>query len=324
MLTPAFHFRIPEDFIRVIDEHSQHFAAVLKGHEGGKPVEITSPVSMSTLDIICETAMGVKIHAHDNSGSDYVRAAYDVGASLIERMVKPWHWFDIFYTVSAEGRRYSKNLDTLHSFTRKVIEKRKAEMLAERETNTETSNNKEDTGLKKRRPFLDLLLETHLEDSQLLPLEGIREEVDTFVFEGHDTTPMGVSWTLCLLAENPDIQAKVHQGLDDIFGNDNDGSITQDDLSKMKYIERCIKEAQRLYPSVPLIARFVNQDLMIFTNVTYRDRDVFPDPEIYNPDRCLSKNVAARNPFAYIPFSAGPRNCIGQKFALVEPKIMVA
>lgn len=73
----------------------------------------------------------------------------------------------------------------------KVIEKRKAEMLAERETNTETSNNKEDTGLKKRRPFLDLLLETHLEDSQLLPLEGIREEVDTFVFEGHDTTPMG-------------------------------------------------------------------------------------------------------------------------------------
>lgn len=67
-----------------------------------------------------ETAMGVKIHAHDNSGSDYVRAVYDVGASLIKRMVKPWHWFDIFYTVSAEGHRYSKNLDTLHSFTRKV------------------------------------------------------------------------------------------------------------------------------------------------------------------------------------------------------------
>lgn len=53
MLTSAFHFRIPEDFIRVIDEHSQHFTAVLKEHEGGRPVEITSPVSMSTLDIIC-------------------------------------------------------------------------------------------------------------------------------------------------------------------------------------------------------------------------------------------------------------------------------
>ncbi|OQR71070.1 cytochrome P450 4V2-like [Tropilaelaps mercedesae] len=336
MLTPAFHFRILEDFLPVFNDHSREFTKNLERHEGQKAVDIVPLVTMATLDIICDTAMGVKIHAQENSGSAYVKALYVVGASIIERISKPWRWVDFLYNISADGRRYNHSLKILHDFTRKVIADRKAEILAMR-TNQKVSLKDEDLGVKKRRPFLDLLLETHLKNPELLNLEGIREEVDTFMFEGHDTTAMGISWVLYLLAENPDAQAKVHQELDEIFGNDTERLITTEDLFRMKYIECCIKEAQRLYPSVPFIARRISEDTMVgghkiktgtiallYIYGLHRDEEVFPDPERFDPERFLPENSVGRNPFAYVPFSAGPRNCIGQKFAQMELKVMVA
>lgn len=193
-----------------------------------------------------------------------------------------------------------------------------------------------DFGRKKRLAFLDLLIEASL-DGKVLSNEDIREEVDTFMFEGHDTTSAAICWSLHLLGSHPEIQDRVVEELDSIFGDDKDRPFTMMDLLKMKYLECCIKEALRLYPSVPLIARQINEDVqlgeytipagttaMIVTYMLHRNPEIYPKPDQFNPDRFLPQNCYGRHPYAYIPFSAGPRNCIGQKFAILEEKSVLS
>ncbi|GFT66227.1 cytochrome P450 4V2 [Trichonephila clavipes] len=116
---------------------------------------------------------------------------------------------------------------------------------------------------KKRRAFLDLLLEHHLIDPSFTE-EDIREEVDLFMFAGHDTTAMALSWALYCLGQNPEIQQRVQEELDDIFGDDIDRNIVREDLTKMKYLECVIKETLRLYPAVPFIARECKDSFTVY------------------------------------------------------------
>jgi cytochrome P450 family 4 subfamily V len=132
----------------------------------------------------------------------------------------------------------------------------------------------ERTSGNRRMAFLDLMLDMHSRNE--LTIEGIQEEVDTFTFEvkndyqisnniylqGHDTTSASINWFLHLMGANPDIQRKVHEELDAVFG-DSDRDISYDDLSSLVYLECCIKETLRLYPSVPLFARYVKDDTII-------------------------------------------------------------
>lgn len=182
-------------------------------------------------------------------------------------------------------------------------------------------NSTEDTeevfGKKKRLAFLDLLIEAS-KDGQVLSTDDIREEVDTFMFEGHDTTSAAISWTLFLIGSDAAIQQKVIDELDAIMDGDRTRSPTMKELLDMKYLECCIKEALRLYPSVPLIARNIREDVkidnytipvgttaMIVTYMLHRNPEIYPKPEQFNPDRFLPENCRGRHPYAYIPFSAG-------------------
>uniref|UniRef100_A0A6M2DZD7 Putative cytochrome n=1 Tax=Xenopsylla cheopis TaxID=163159 RepID=A0A6M2DZD7_XENCH len=156
------------------------------------------------------------------------------------------------------------------------------------------------------------------------------------MFEGHDTVSMAIIFALFCLANNPKHQEIAYQEQCQIFGN-SDRVPTIPDLNEMRFLERCVKESLRLYPSVPLISRALTEPLVLKNRVIpagqivhihifdlHRDPDLFPDPERYDPDRFLPDECAKRHPFAYIPFSAGPRNCIGQRFAMYEDKSVIS
>lgn len=83
------------------------------------------------------------------------------------------------------------------------------------------------------------------------------------MFEGHDTTSAAISWTLFLLGSNPEYQERVVEELESIFGDDTDTPATMKNLLDMRYLECCIKDALRLFPSVPMMARMVGEDVTI-------------------------------------------------------------
>ena len=185
----------------------------------------------------------------------------------------------------------------------------------------------------------------------------IRDECNTFIFEGHgrvsysiyflgsflivffcaDTTSAGLGWTLYLVSKHPEVERKALEEIKEVFG---DKEVPDyEDMPKLKYIGQCIKEALRLYPSVPTIARYIEEDTMIggklvpagvsifsfdflsthshiyllqtdvylHPYVIHRQPDCWEDPEAYIPERHSPEASAKRDPFAFVPFSAGPR-----------------
>ena len=144
-----------------------------------------------------------------------------------------------------------------------------------------------------------------------------------FNFKGHDTTASAMVWFLYCMATNLDQQELVQQELDKVFGN-SDRPCTMEDATRLKHLELCIKESQRLYPPVPNIKRFIHEDfeldgykipagttISLHIYALHRKEESFPDPLAYKPERFLPEPSAERHNFAFVPFSAGPRNCIG-------------
>ncbi|PSN54059.1 hypothetical protein C0J52_03127 [Blattella germanica] len=336
LITPTFHFKILDSFVDVFSEKSEIMISKLQKEVGNKGFDVYPYITKCALDIICETAMGTQIFAQDDGNSEYVKAIYDMSEIVIKRILRPWLHPDIFFKYSALGKRHDECLRVLHGFTSQVIRERKSQMLVEKEMSKGISGSEDEyMGKKKRKAFLDLLLEASVGSVKLTD-EELREEVDTFMFEGHDTTSAGMSWVIYLLGLYPEVQEKAFQEQEAIFQG-SQRSATMKDLNEMKYLERVIKESLRLYPSVPTIGRMTTEEcklgkytipkncaLSLQFYFLHRLPEFFPDPEKFDPDRFLPEVVAKRHPYAYLPFSAGPRNCIGQKFAVLEEKTVLS
>jgi len=329
LLTPAFHFRILEDFLHTMNNHTQTLVDKLSDTVG-QTVDIYNMMTHCALDIICETTMGVTVDAQANNNSEYVKAVYKASELVFNRLNSPWLYNNWFYSKTSSGIEWNKNLAIMKGFTKKVIQERREEIRL-----SENENYENDTGIKKRMAFLDLLISSS-KDGTVLSDQDIQDEVDTFMFEGHDTTASSMGVTLYLIALDKNVQKKCQEELDTIFG-DSDRLSTSADLANMKYLTACVKESLRLYGSVPAIGRVTAQEVELeghiipagtelFLNimVLHRDEKYFPDAEKYDPDRFYSDSGHEKHPYAYTPFSAGPRNCIGQKFAMMEVKVMLS
>ncbi|XP_015910859.2 cytochrome P450 4c3 [Parasteatoda tepidariorum] len=339
LLTPSFHFRILDEFIPVFNEQANIFTVkIAEGMKKETSINIASMTSLCTLDIICETAMGKKINAQTNE-SPYVIALHKFCKLATERILQPWLWYDFLYYYTKAGKELNQCMAIMDTFTRQVIAERKAEILKERETLVEDESNSNvvyGQKSKRRLALLDTLLDLHLKDATFT-LEDVAEEVDNFMFAGHDTTSSGLSFAFYLLGLHPEIQKKAQQEIDDVLGDDVDRPITLDDIKELRYLDHVLKETRRLYPPTPFIARDLEEDTFIdghlipkgtscgiLIYMLHRDPNVFPNPEKFDPDRFQIANSTGRHPFAYVPFSAGPRNCIGQRFATFEAITVLA
>lgn len=187
-----------------------------------------------------------------------------------------------------------------------------------------------------RKCLLDYMLDISRNNPQFTE-NDIVNEACTFMLAGQDSVGAAVAFCLFLLTQHPEHQDKCVSELNAIFEDDTERAPTMKDLREMRYLEQCIKETLRLYPSVPLIARKISEDItvgkyklpagsniLVVPYATHRLPHVYPDPERFDPDRFAADAVDQRHPYAYLPFSAGPRNCIGHRFAIIEMKTIIS
>uniref|UniRef100_A0A8W7P1V1 Cytochrome P450 n=2 Tax=gambiae species complex TaxID=44542 RepID=A0A8W7P1V1_ANOCL len=346
ILTPTFHFRILADFVEVFNKQATVLVEKLaKELDNEAGFDCVRYITLCSLDIICETAMGCPVYAQRQSDSEYVRAHEKIGEIMLNRLQKLWLHPDIIFRCTRQYREQQKCLDILHRFSYRMITERRSIIQTGsvvKQATTEdgldaNNNNCEGTG-RKQLAFLDLLIEAS-DGGRILSDTDIREEVDTFILGGHDTTATSISWTLFLLGTDPTVQERVVQEIECVMGDGGERWPTMRELNEMRYLEACIKEGLRLYPSIPIIGRRLTEDVRLADHVLpagtnavivvyqlHRDPAVFPNPDRFNPDHFMvdaSSSQEPRHPFAYIPFSAGPRNCIGQKFGALEAKAVL-
>lgn len=271
--------------------------------------------------------MGTTVSAQTNHTHPYVVAVNEMNSLAFKYQRMPWLWIKPIRQLIGYEADFQRNLDIVTSFTKKVIDRKLRE-------HDETDGMVVVEEESKKKAFLDMLIEKKEEGG--LGYEDIREEVDTFMFEGHDTTSAGIGWSLWCLANCPEYQKKCHEELDEIFeGTSRECSV--EDLKKMKYLEKCVKEALRMRPSVPQMARSVEEEVEIDGKILPKGCSVmispafiqnnprtFPNHEVFDPERFNEDEISKRHAYAYIPFSAGPRNCIGQKFAMQEEKTVIS
>uniref|UniRef100_A0A182S5C1 Uncharacterized protein n=1 Tax=Anopheles funestus TaxID=62324 RepID=A0A182S5C1_ANOFN len=336
VITPTFHFKILEQFVEIFDHQSNTFVQVLGTHaKTGNTFDIFRPVTLCALDVICETAMGTKVNAQLNTESEYVQAVKEITNLVQIRLFNFLIRYEFFYRFSSNRRKQLEALKVLHGYTDSVIKNRRKEL--QTGNSNELDVNENDLGIKKKMAFLDMLLQSKIDGQPLTDLE-IREEVDTFMFEGHDTTTSAISFLLQNLAKHPEIQQKVFDEIRNIVGDDRTRPVTLAMLNDMHYLDLVIKETLRLYPSVPMFGRKIMEDAEINGKIfpagsnaiilpffLGRNPEFFPNPEKFDPERFNVETSAEKtNPYQYVPFSAGPRNCIGQKFAIAEIKSLTS
>ncbi|CRK93146.1 CLUMA_CG006508, isoform B [Clunio marinus] len=373
LIAPAFHMNVLKSFMPTFNDNARFVVSKLK-KEVGKEFDCHDYMSEATVDILLETAMGSRRTSEDEEGFRYAMAVMKMCEILHKRQLQVFSRYEPFFTMSGMRKQQKKLLGIIHGMTQRVLNEKKAVF----DKNLEEGNlpspslqdiikvneevdqairkakakankvtglrddlddiDENDIGEKRRLAFLDLMIETSHFNPNQLSNEEIKQQVDTIMFEGHDTTAAGSSFTLCMLGVHQDIQEKVMKEQKAIFGNST-RDITFADTTEMKYLERVILETLRLYPPVPIIARKINTDLklasqdliipagstvVINTIIIHRRPDIYNNPEKFDPDNFLPERTQHRHYYSYIPFSAGPRSCVGRKYAMLKLKVLLS
>ena len=182
--------------------------------------------------------------------------------------------------------------------------------------------------------LLSMLLAAQDEDGSRMTDKQLRDETITLFLAGHETTASTLSWTWWLLAQNPAVEAKLHAELDSILGG---RPPSFDDLPKLAYTGHVITESLRLYPAAWGMARLAAEDhevagytvkkgmgVAMAQWVVHRDPRWYDAPEKFLPERWEGDLLKRLPRFAYFPFGGGPRQCIGNSFALMEAALLLA
>lgn len=329
VLNTSFHFQILDSFMDVFNEQSRLFIDHMK-KIGTDYINIEPECSKFTLDVLCEAGLGYKLKGLTKD-SNYYLATERIKQITYARYMSPIYKYPILFRWTKTYKEYYKHINYVHSMTDKWIQERKKYWAEKGGLIQEVDP---DTGAKRRMAFLDSLLMTKPE----IPHDGLMEEVTNFAFAGHDTSSSVMAFTIYNLARNPDVQAKLFEEIRSVFGDDPSGDVLPEHVNQLKYLDLCLKETLRLHTPAPLIGRQVPRDIVVNGKfypkeagilcglyLTCHDDRYFPEPFKYIPERFEAEASDEKlKPFVYLPFSAGPRNCLGQKFAHFELKVTIA
>lgn len=349
IISPAFNFNFLVQFVSIFHAMAMRLVNKMDMRSDGRSFDSYKLVELCTLDAIALTAMGVDVNAQDDDNSEWIRAIRRCFQITRERLVKPWLLPDATFYLTPDSRDQKRCLEIVNKFAHQVIKRKKEEYhknKAELDASPElraaeaarTKLAEDDFGMRKKQTFLELLIErSESEDDCALTDLELRDEVVTLLIAGQDTTATDNCFNLLMLALHPEIQEGVYQELVDIMGEDPSTCPTYQDLNQMKYLERVIKETLRLYPSAPFIGRDLDHELdvtdyrlpagctvLLGLYGTHRLPEYWPNPDVFDPDRFLPERSVGRHPYAFVPFSGGPRNCVGQKYAMLQMKTILS
>ncbi|XP_036751448.2 cytochrome P450 4F2-like [Manis pentadactyla] len=334
LLTPAFHFNILKPYIKIFNDSVNVMHAKWNRliHEGSSRLDMFEHISLMTLDSLQKCVFSFDSNCQEKP-SEYIAAIVELSALVSKRNKQILLHTDFLYYLTPDGQRFRRACRLVHNFTDAVIQERRRTLPSEGVDEFLQAKAKAKT-----LDFIDVLLLSKDEDGKELSDQDIRAEADTFMFAGHDTTASGLSWVLYNLAKHPEYQECCRQEVQELLRDREPKEVAWDDLAQLPFLTMCIKESLRLHPPVPVISRRCTQDLvlphgrvipkgvtcLVSVFATHHNPSVWPDPEVYDPSRFEPENIKKRSPLAYIPFSAGPRNCIGQTFAMAEMKVALA
>jgi cytochrome P450 len=312
LLQPAFAaarlagFAAP--MVTAADEMAQSWEPAARQDE---PIDVAEEMMRLTLRIVGETLLG----------TDVTGEASDVGAALTlvideisRRIHTPWSFRERLPVAS--NRRYERALERLNQSVQRIIDEHRAHPARSDDLLTILmAARDEETG-------------SQMSDKQL------RDEVMTFFLAGHETTAKALTWTFYLLSQHISVRSRLEREVDAVLGG---RAATAQDLPKLPFVKNVVLESMRLYPPVWAIARMTMRDdqvgdvmipagspVLLSQYVIHRHRGFWENPEGFDPDRFLPERSEGRHPYAYFPFGAGPRICIGNHFAIIESVLILA
>jgi len=243
----------------------------------------------------------------------FEEAFLQINGFLLEYFNRP---FPPLKVPTPRNRRFWAALRTLDSFVYDILRERR-----------QSKEHYED--------LLSLLMQARDEETgQGMSDQQLRDEVMTLLVAGHETAANALTWCWYLLAQHKEVEQRLHEELDQVLG----GCLpTVADLPRLAYTRMIFEEAMRLYPPIWIAMRKVLQDdeiggcripantyVLWSSYAVHRHPDFWEQPEHFAPERFSSERASSRPRHAYIPFSHGPRLCIGNTFALTEAQLIIA
>ncbi|GBP16727.1 Cytochrome P450 4c3 [Eumeta japonica] len=318
ILLPVFHNRVVEEYISVITEQTAALVRQLEERVDKGEFDILKYISSCTIDIMFETAMGERMDVQHSPDTEYLRARHTVMTIINMRMYKVWLQPEFLFKLTPYAKLQKDNIELTHKFTDEVVKKKRIEYECNKhQMDSHEVKNKDG----KLRSALDLLFGREIEFTD----EQLREHIDSITIAGNDTTALVIAYTLVLLGIHQDAQEKIYKEQEEIFGDSLRGA-GKEDIQKMQFMERVLKESMRLYTVVPIIARHVDKDIylphcgvtipagagaVVCTLGVHRNKRIWgTNVDEFDPDRFLPERSADRHPAAFLGFSYGGRNCI--------------
>src|SRR6266849_5529103 len=303
---PAFHRARIASYAATMVAYAQR---MLDGWRDGDERDAHQEMMRLTLQIVGKTLFDADVERDAQEVGKSLELLLEIGADFRRTIFVP-HWLP-----TPANLRVKREVAQIEKILYRIIAERRG--------------SGRDAG-----DLLSMLLAAQDEDGSRMTDRQLRDETITLFLAGHETTASTLSWTWWLLAQNPRVEAKLHAELDSVLG---DRAPTRDDLPKLVYTGHVITESLRLYPAAWGIARLAVEDheiagypvtkgmgVAMAQWVVHRDPRWYDAPEKFRPERWEDDLLKRLPRFAYFPFGGGPRQCIGNTFALMEATLILA
>ena len=303
---PAFHRARVASYAATMVDYTER---MVQGWRGGEERDAHQEMMRLTLEIVAKTLFDADVERDAQEVGKSLELLLEIGANFRRTIFVP-HWLP-----TPTNLRVRREVKQIEKILYRIIAERRA--------------SGRDAG-----DLLSMLLSAQDEDGSRMTDRQLRDETITLFLAGHETTASTLSWTWWLLARHPAVEAKLHAELDAVLG---DRAPTLDDLPKLRYTGHLITESLRLYPAAWGMARLAVEDheiagyavtkgmgVAMAQWVVHRDPRWYDAPEEFRPERWEADLLKRLPRFAYFPFGGGPRQCIGNAFALMEAALILA